>query len=149
MINDDRDEPPPDPIATGAARAALVSRDPATASRQAEVLRAAGYDVETCGGPQHEPCPVVGGLPCPMVDRADVLIYDAWVAGSADAGRQLVAELREMYADLPLVLTSVDESLAWVETEGPLRVTPLAGDPSPEALVAAVAAALADQGMAV
>ena len=84
-----------------------------------------------------------------MVDRADVLIYDAWVAGSADAGRQLVAELREMYADLPLVLTSVDESLAWVETEGPLRVTPLAGDPSPEALVAAVAAALADQGMAV
>lgn len=141
--------PRPTPSRKVRPRAALVSRDPATASRQAEVLRAAGYDVETCGGPQHEPCPVVGGLPCPMVDRADVLIYDAWVAGSADAGRQLVAELREMYADLPLVLTSVDESLAWVETEGPLRVTPLAGDPSPEALVAAVAAALADQGMAV
>jgi hypothetical protein len=141
--------PRPTPSRQARPRAALVSRDPATASHQAEVLRAAGYDVETCGGPQHEPCPVVGGLPCPMVDRADVLIYDAWVAGSADAGRQLVAELREMYADLPLVLTSVDESLAWVETEGPLRVTPLAGDPSPEALVAAVAAALADQGMAV
>lgn len=141
--------PRPTPSRQARPRAALVSRDPATASRQAEVLRAAGYDVETCGGPQREPCPVVGGLPCPMVDRADVLIYDAWVAGSADAGRQLVAELREMYADLPLVLTSVDESLAWVETEGPLRVTPLAGDPSPEALVAAVAAALADQGMAV
>jgi len=130
-------------------RAALVNRDPATASRQAAVLRAAGYDVETCGGPQQEPCPVVGGLPCPIVDRADVLIYDAWVAGSADAGRQLVAELRETYADLPLVLTSVDENLAWVETEGPSRVTPLAGDPSPEELVAAVDAALADQGMAV
>ncbi len=130
-------------------RAALVSRDPATASRQAEVLRAAGYDVETCGGPQEELCPVIGGMPCPIVDRADVLIYDAQVAGSADAGRQLVVELREMYADLPLVLTSVDESLAWVETEGPLRVTPLAGDPTPEALVAAVAAALGDQGMAV
>jgi hypothetical protein len=141
--------PRPTPARPARPRAALVSRDPATASRQAEVLRAAGYDVETCGGPQQEPCPVVGGLPCPIVDRADVLIYDAWVAGSGDAGRQLVAELRETYADLPLVLTSVDESLAWVETEGPLRVTSLAGDPSPEVLVAAVAAALADQGMAV
>ena len=141
--------PHPTPARPTRPRAALVSRDPATASRQAEVLRAAGYDVETCGGPQQEACPVVGGLPCPIVDRADVLIYDAWVAGSADAGRQLVAELRETYADLPLVLTSVDESLAWVETEGPLRVTSLAGDPSPEALLAAVTAALADQGMAV
>ena len=112
-------------------------------------MRAAGYEVETCGGPQQEPCPVVGGLPCPIVDRADVLIYDAMVAGSNDAGRQLVAELRELYADLPLVLTSVDENLAWVEAEGPLRVTSLTGDPSPEALVAAVTAALADQGMAV
>ena len=98
--------PRPTPSRQARPRAALVSRDPATASHQAEVLRAAGYDVETCGGPQHEPCPVVGGLPCPMVDRADVLIYDAWVAGSAEAGRQLVAELREMYADLPLVLTA-------------------------------------------
>src|SRR5450759_1214818 len=79
--------PRPTPSRQARPRAALVSRDPATASRQAEVLRAAGYDVETCGGPQHEPCPVLGGLPCPMVDRADVLIYDAWVAGSADAGR--------------------------------------------------------------
>ena len=88
-------------------RAVLVSRDPASASRHATALRAAGYDVETCGGPQQEPCPVLGGLPCPIVDRADVLIYDAWVAGSADAGRQLVAELRETYADLPLAKTSV------------------------------------------
>lgn len=126
-----------------------MNHDPATARLQADALRAAGYLVETCGGPQDEPCPVVGSMPCPIVDRADVLIYDAFVAGSGDAGRQLVAELRETYADLPLVLTSVDENLAWVETEGPLRVTPLTGDPSPEALVAAVSAALADQGMAV
>jgi len=130
-------------------RAVLVSQVPTTAKRQAEALRAAGYDVETCGGPLQEPCPVLGGLPCPIVDRADVLIYEASVAGSADAARQLVAELRETYADLPLVLTSIDASLAWAETEGPQRVTSLEGDPSPEALVAAVTAALGDQGMAV
>ncbi len=130
-------------------RAALVSSDPATASRQAEALRAAGFVVETCGGPQQEPCPVVGGMPCPILDRADVLIYDATVAGGPDAGRQLVTELREAYADLPLVLTAVDAGATWVETEGPDRVRPLPADPTPEALVAAVTAALEDQGMAV
>jgi hypothetical protein len=130
-------------------RAVVVNADPVLAERHAEALRAAGYVVELCGGPQQEPCPVLENLPCPLVDRADVLIYDAWVAGSSDGGRQLIAELRDTYADLPVVLTSVDRSLAWVETEGPHRVTPLVGEPTPEELRAAVEAALADQGMAV
>lgn len=130
-------------------RAVVVNADPQLAERHAESLRAAGYVVELCGGPQQEPCPVLKSLPCPLVDRADVLIYDAWVAGSSDGGRQLIAELRDTYADLPVVLTSVDRSLAWVETEGPYRVTPLVGEPTPEELRAAVEAALVDQGMAV
>src|SRR3972149_4346754 len=109
-------------------RAVVVNRDQGLAGQQAEALRAAGYEVELCGGPQHEPCPVLDSLPCPLVDRADVLVYDAWIAGSSDGGRQL---------------------LAWVETEGPHRVTPLVGTPTPEELRAAVEAALADQGMAV
>jgi len=113
------------------------------------MLRAVGYEVELCGGPQQDPCPVLKSLPCPLVDRADVLIYDAWVAGSGDGGRQLIAELRETYADLPVVLTSVDQSLTWVESEGPHRVTPLIGEPTREELQAAVETALADQGMAI
>ncbi len=60
-----------------------------------------------------------------------------------------MAELRETYPDLPVVLTVVDDSLDWVETDGPSRVTPLIGEPSSEALQAAVEAAIADQGMAV
>ncbi len=130
-------------------RAVVVNRDQGLAGQQAEVLRAAGYEVELCGGPQHEPCPVLDSLPCTLVDRADVLVYDAWITGSSDGGRQLIADLRETYADLPVVLTSVDRSLDWVETEGPHRVTPLLGKPTPEELLAAVEAALADQGMAV
>lgn len=129
--------------------AVVVNKDPRLAAKHAQALRAAGYTVELCGGPQQEPCPVTGDLPCPLVDRADVLVYDAWVAGGADAGRQLIAELRETYPDLPVVLTSVGQGLDWVETEGPHRVTPLADDPSPAELKAAVESALADQGMAV
>ena len=129
--------------------AVVVDRDPQRAERHAAILRRAGYEVELCGGPQEEPCPVLTGLPCPLADRADVLIYDAWVAGSSDGGRRLIADLRDMYADLPVVLTSTDGRLTWVETEGPERVTPLVGQPTAEAFLAAVASALADEGMAV
>jgi hypothetical protein len=130
-------------------RAVVVNADPAIAHRQAEALQAAGYEVELCGGPRQDPCPVLDSLPCPLVDRADVLVYDAWIAGSEDGGRQLIAEVRDTYVDLPVVLTSVDRSLDWVETEGPHRVTPLVGEPDADQLRAAVEAALADQGMAV
>lgn len=130
-------------------RVLIVHRDPAVAERLAADLRGAGYEAERCSGPQHVPCPVLDQLPCSLVDWADVLIYDAWVAGSADGGRQLVVDMRETYPDLPVILTSVDESLDWVETEGPHRVTALPGIADGEAVVAAVEAALTEQGMAV
>src|SRR3972149_6675676 len=84
-------------------RAVVVNRDQGLAGQQAEALRAAGYEVELCGGPQHEPCPVLDSLPCPLVDRADVLVYDAWIAGSSDGARQLIARHRGTYVDLPVV----------------------------------------------
>ena len=130
-------------------RAVVVNAHRQAAEKQAAALRTAGFEVELCGGPREESCPVLESLPCPLVDRADVLIYDAWIAGSSDGGRRLVTELRETYADLPVVLTSVDRRLDWVERDGPHRVTPLVGEPSGEELRAAVEAALADQGMAV
>jgi hypothetical protein len=130
-------------------RVVVVNHDPAVGAEQAALLRRAGYDVEFCGGPTVEPCPVLEDLPCPLADRADVLVYDAWAAGDSDGGRSLVGHLREVYADLPVVLTAVDERLSWVETEGPERVTPLSGRPTLEALRQAIESALADQGMAV
>src|SRR3970040_1019492 len=121
-------------------RAVVVNRDQGLAGQQAEALRAAGYEVELCGGPQHEPCPVLDSLPCPLVARADGVVYDAWVRGRSGGGGELIAQLRETYVDLPVVLTSVDRSLAWVETEGPHRVTPLVGTPTPEELRAGAGA---------
>ncbi len=130
-------------------RVVVVNHDPELAAEQAALLRAAGYEVEQCGGPLAEPCPVLSDLPCPLVDRADVLLYDAWAAGDSDGGRQLVNHLRDVYADLPVVLTSVDDRLQWVTTEGPDRVTPLTGRPTGEQLRAAIEHAIEDQGMAV
>lgn len=130
-------------------RAVVVNHDARLAEEHAAALRAAGYQVETCGGPDQDPCPVLAGLPCPLADRADVLVYDAWVAGGAAAARDLVTEVRETYPDLPIVLTSVEPGVDWVEVEGPHRVTPIAGQPSPDELCEAVGSALSDQGMAV
>jgi len=112
-------------------------------------LRGAGYETELCGGPEREPCPVIDDMPCPLVDRADILVYDAWVAGDAVGGHELVSALREVYVDLPVVLTSVDQSVSWAEREGPHRVVPLASRPSDTELIEAVEIALGDQGMAV
>lgn len=130
-------------------RVLVVQRDPAVAERMAAELRGAGYETELCGGPGREPCPVIADMPCPLVDRADVLVYDAWVAGDAVGGQQLVSELREVYADLPVVLTSVDQSVGWAEREGPHRVIPLGNRPSDTELIEAIEVALGDQGMAV
>ncbi len=127
----------------------IVQRDPAVADQMAADLRRAGFETELCGGPRQERCPVVEDLPCPLVDRADVLVYDAFVAGDSEGGHRLVAHLRDVYADLPVVLTSAKASLPWVEGEGPERVFPLGDRPDPATLLAAIEMALSDQGMAV
>ncbi len=127
----------------------VVHPDPAVAALEASMLRAAGHETVLCAGPSADPCPVLRTLPCPLVDRADVLVYDAWVTGDDDGGRRLVAELRETYPDLPVVLTSVDRAIDWVELEGPHRVTPFAGYPTVEGFRAVIERALEDQGMAV
>jgi CheY-like chemotaxis protein len=130
-------------------RILVVQRDPAVAEQMAASLCDAGYETELCGGPEREACPVITDMPCPLVDRADVLVYDAWVAGDAAGGHPLVAGLREVYADLPVVLTSVDPSVGWAEREGPHRVLPLGSRPTDTARIEAIEVALGDQGMAV
>lgn len=130
-------------------RVLVVQRDQAVAEQMIAELHRAGYVTESCGGPEAEPCPVAVDLPCPLVDRADVLVYDAWVAGDAEAGHHLISELRELYVDLPVVLTSADPSVDWVERDGPHRVIPLGSHPSTDELVAAIELAVTDQGMAV
>ncbi len=130
-------------------RVIVVDRDPAAAAQRAAELQSAGYEVDQCGGPETAPCVILGDQPCPLADRADVLVYDAWAGGDREGSRRLIAHLRDVYVDLPIVLTNVDERVDWVETEGPSRVTPVSGSPTPEVLAAAIETALGEQGMAV
>lgn len=123
-------------------RALVVHHDIDLADIEVDDLRRAGYEVDQCAGPSggDGSCPVLRGEPCWQVEKADVLVYDVWASG--DGGRRLIADLRELHPDKPVVLTSGGLLLDWVETEGPREVTPVLGSPDQRSLAAAVEAAL-------
>ena len=124
-------------------RVLVVQRDQAVAERMAASLRGAGYETELCGGPGREPCPVIADMPCPLVDRADVLVYDAFMTGEPDGARRLVEGMRELHPDVPIVLVTNSFEPEWVATVGEHRVTPLVGHPTGDRLATAIEAAIA------
>jgi len=127
-------------------RVLVVHHDAGIAEAEATALRRLGYDIEQCAGPAKSACPVMQGEPCPAVERADVLVYDVWATTDSDGGRRLIEELRELYPDIPVVLTAPGMLLDWVETEGAHKVTPLAGVPTSTRLDAAIREALGEAG---
>ncbi len=125
-------------------RVLVVHHDAGLAEAEATSLRRLGYDVEQCAGPRKSACPVMRGEPCPAVERADVLVYDVWATTESDGGRRLIEELRELYPDIPVVLTAPGMMLDWVETEGAHKVTPFVGVPTAATLDAAIREALGE-----
>lgn len=122
-------------------RVLVVHHDIDVADIEVDELRRAGYEVDQCAGPiGGGSCPVLRAAPCWQVDWADVLVYDVWASG--DDGRELIEDLRDLYPDKPVVMTSGGMMLDWEEAEGPHRVTPLNGPPNGSLLAAAVEAAL-------
>jgi len=125
-------------------RVLVVHHDAGLAEAEATSLRRLGYDVEQCAGPAKSACPVMRGQRCPAVERADVLVYDAWATTESDGGRRLIEDLRELYPDIPVVLTAPGMMLDWVETEGAHKATPLEGVPTSARLDAAIREALGE-----
>ena len=86
-------------------RVLMVYHNIDVADIEADALRRAGYEVDRCAGPiGGAPCPVLHGEACWQADRAGVLVYDTWE--SELHGEDLVASLRAVHPDTPLVLTS-------------------------------------------
>ena len=82
------------------------------------------------------------GEPCLAVERADVLVYDVLSTTESGGSQRLVEGLRDLYPDIPVVLTASGIELDWVETEGPHGVVPLVGLPTAVRLDAAIREAL-------
>ncbi len=123
-------------------RVLVVHHDIDIADQEVDTLRRLGYEPIGCAGPSGSPCPVLRGEHCPDVDDADVLLYDVWSTTESGGGQDLIARLREMHPETPIVLSAPGIELDWVETEGPHKVVPLVGPPTAEKLDAAIKEAL-------
>jgi hypothetical protein len=121
----------------------VVHHDIDLADQEVDSLRRLGYEPTECAGPSGSSCPVLRGEDCPYVRSADVLLYDVWSTTESGTGRSLVEGLREMYPEIPIVLTAPGMELDWVETEGVHKVVPMVGPPTAEKLDAAIKEALA------
>ena len=123
-------------------RVLVVHHDLDLAGQEVDSLRRFGYEVVECGGPTRNSCPVIAGRPCDLAERADVLVYDAWASGDAEGARVLIENIREIYPDTPVVLTSPGLALSWEEAGGPHAVTVLVGQPTGARLDEAIQSAL-------
>jgi hypothetical protein len=127
-------------------RVLLVNHDLDTSDIEADSLRRAGYEVDQCRGPiGGDACPVLIGQNCWQVEKADVLVYDAWASGTGAS--DLTDGLRDLHPDKPLVVTTPGPPLSWEAAEGRHEVTPMPWVTSGGDLVEAIEAALstADQ----
>lgn len=124
----------------------VVHHDPDMADQQSDWLRAAGYVVEQCAGPQYGACPVLRGEPCYAAAHADVMVYDVWASGDTDSEKELIQRLREVHPEIPIVLTAPGVEFDWVETDGTHGVVALEGALSSAMLRQAVVKALESVG---
>ena len=129
-------------------RLLVVHPDPLVVWDRAAALEHAGYAVETCPGPAHTDCPILDDEACPLLDTADALVYDASLGSDLDM-QYLVAHLRDIYADLPLIVIGADESDRWAQIEGTRRVWRVPTIGTIGELASVIEQALTEQGMAV
>jgi DNA-binding NtrC family response regulator len=122
-------------------RVLVVNHDLDMSDIEADTLRRAGYEVDQCRGPiGGDACPVLNGQTCWQVEKAEVLVYDAWASGTGAS--DLTDSLRDLHPDKPLVVTTAGPQLSWEAATGPHEVTPVAWVASGGDVVEAIEAAL-------
>jgi hypothetical protein len=126
-------------------RVLVVNHDTDLADQEVDSLRRRGYEVTLCLGPIGASCPILSGRSCGLADWADVMVYDAWATGEPDGAQQLIEGLRVAHPGVPIILSASGMEPEWIETSGPLGITPLVGSPSGERLALAIETSLAGQ----
>jgi hypothetical protein len=121
----------------------LVNHNRDLADQAASWLSGRGHQVLQCPGPGWVKCPILQGKPCQGAELADVLVYDAWSSGGPLADRELIAGLRRLHPDRPLVLTSPGLEPDLGLLPGEAEIFPVSGLRSARQLAAVVDAAAA------
>lgn len=78
----------------------LIGSDQAQRDRLGQALEGAGYEVIACPSPTAPDYTCIGGREgyCPLVERADVVVLDPWLAGDDYGVGTSADELVELYA---------------------------------------------------
>lgn len=78
----------------------LVESDEAESKRLGRALEEAGYEVIACPGPSAPDYTCIGGREgsCPLVERAEVVVLDPWLAGDEIGLGTSADTLVELYA---------------------------------------------------
>ena len=100
-------------------RVALVEcEEPYALVAECLPLLDSGYDVVLCAGPRaDQTCPVMDGLPCPLVGNADIVIN----AVADHATQVAIAEgLRSQTGDVPLAVIADDDG-GGIRAQGTVR----------------------------
>ena len=117
----------------------LVESDPHERERLASALERGGFEVIECPGPSAPDYTCIGGREgyCPLLERADAVVLDVWLAGDElDVGTPS-EQLLEMYlADGRSVVTIGPG--AWSRTPEGVEVRRLGACPDEDDLIAAV-----------
>ena len=86
--------------------------------------------VEQCSGPTANTCPVLNGGTLRARRTLRRLVYDAWASGDSDGSTELIADLRRVHPDVPIVLTFPGVGLSGFDDEPTHGVVALEGQPT-------------------
>jgi CheY-like chemotaxis protein len=124
----------------------LVESDDGERERLGEALEQAGYQVIACPGPGAPDYTCIGGREgyCPLLERADVVVLDPWLAGDEMGVGTSPDELFALYAGSGRAVVAIDAvRLDPIQRGNMIR---LDRHPEPRAVVAAVRVAAEADG---
>jgi hypothetical protein len=120
----------------------VVEADPEERERLGQAIEGAGYHVMTCPGPSAPRYTCIGGSDgyCPLIERADVVVLDTWLASDEVGMGTPSEELLDLYTGSGRTVVAIGGKGSTVPYAGGNTIW-LPADPDADAVVDAVRAA--------
>ena len=120
----------------------LVESNDGLRERFGSALDAAGYELIACPGPTGPDYVCIGGREsyCPLLERADVVVLDPWLASDEKGIGTCSDELVELYAGSGRTVIVLG-SVGWLDPFAAGHVVHLGERPEPRDIVEAVRSA--------
>lgn len=118
----------------------LVEQNDDERERLGKALEGAGYQVMVCPGPMAPDYTCIGGREgyCPLLERADVVVFDPWLVGDELGVGTSSDELLELYASSGRTVVVLGSSGGWLDPFAGGHVVYLDERPDAGEVVAAV-----------